>query len=97
MTEQHGISINLLYCLLLKDYSRELCSFASVRTRVGHVITTIIPPVNVGMAVTLGVVVVHLWAVKYWRILCIAFQEKKVRQEVQPQLMQFESSTVKRI
>ena len=37
----------------------------------GHVITTIIPPVNVGMAVALGIVVMHLWALKYWRILYI--------------------------
>jgi hypothetical protein len=40
------------------------------------VITTIILPVNVGMAVALGVIVMHLWAVKYWRILYIAFQEE---------------------
>jgi len=40
------------------------------------VITTIIPAVNVGVAVGLGVIIMHLWAVKYWRIFYIAFQEK---------------------
>jgi len=48
------------------------------------VITTIILPVNVGMVVALGVIVMHLWAVKYWRILCIAFQEKSESESTAP-------------
>jgi hypothetical protein len=60
------------------------------------VITTIIPPVNAGMAVALGVTVMHLWAVNTGEFYTL-LSRKKVRQEVQPQLMEFESSTVKSI
>jgi hypothetical protein len=41
------------------------------------VITTVIPPVNVGISVALRVILMHLWAVKYSRILYIIFQGGK--------------------
>lgn len=55
-------SSNLLLLCATEQLVREQCSFAFLPPRLGHVITTVIPPANVGISVALEVILMHLWA-----------------------------------